>query len=86
MTKCQCMGLMTILIETLYLRMKNNFNDMFSPSGAEVSIIPVLQGDVTMKVDDAQLPDSLPILAVGGTICTHVGPGAIALAFFSNMN
>ncbi|MDD6340289.1 MAG: DegV family protein [Butyrivibrio sp.] len=30
--------------------------------------------------------DSLPILSVGGTIGTHVGPGAIALAFFSNMN
>ena len=68
------MGLMTILIETLYLRMKNNFNDMFSPSGAEVSIIPVLQGDVTMKVDDAQLPDSLPILALRNAV---LFPGSV---------
>lgn len=30
--------------------------------------------------------DSLPILSVGGTIGTHVGPGAIALAFFSKKN
>lgn len=54
--------------------MKNNFNDMFSPSGAEVSIIPVLQGDVTMKVDDAQLPDSLPILALRNAV---LFPGSV---------
>lgn len=28
--------------------------------------------------------DSLPILSVGGTIGTHVGPGAIAIGFFAN--
>ena len=54
--------------------MKNNFNDMFSPSGAEVSIIPVLQGHVTMKVDDAQLPDSLPILALRNAV---LFPGSV---------
>ena len=47
---------------------------MFSPSGAEVSIIPVLQGDVTMKVDDAQLPDSLPILALRNAV---LFPGSV---------
>ena len=28
--------------------------------------------------------DSLPIHTIGSTIGTHVGPGAIAVAFFSN--
>ena len=26
--------------------------------------------------------ESLPIVSIGGTIGTHVGPGAIAVAFF----
>lgn len=32
------------------------------------------------------LVDELPISTVGGTIGTHVGPGAIAVAFFSKQN
>ena len=34
--------------------MKDNFNEMFSSAGAEVSIIPVLQGDAMMKVEDGK--------------------------------
>ena len=34
------------------------------PAGAEVSIIPVVQGDSMMKIDESQLPEILPILEV----------------------
>ncbi len=44
------------------------------PAGAEVSIIPVLQGDSLMKVDDAELPDVLPVLALRNAV---LFPGAI---------
>ena len=41
---------------------------MVAPSGAEVSIIPVMQGDSMVQVDPAQLPDSLPILALRNAV------------------
>ena len=41
---------------------------MMAPSGAEVSIIPVMQGDSMVQVDPAQLPDSLPILALRNAV------------------
>ena len=44
--------------------MKDIFNEMMAPSGAEVSIIPVMQTDGVMQVDEAQLPDSLPIVII----------------------
>ena len=43
-------------------------NDMMFPSGAEVNIIPVMQGDEQIKVDPAQLPESLPILALRNAV------------------
>ncbi|MBQ2006892.1 MAG: LON peptidase substrate-binding domain-containing protein, partial [Bacteroidales bacterium] len=43
-------------------------------AGAEVSIIPVLQGDNVMKFDESELPDVLPILALRNAA---VFPGAI---------
>jgi ATP-dependent Lon protease len=48
--------------------MKDIMNDIFSAGGAEVSIIPVVQGDGMMKVDQSQLPDSLPILALRNAV------------------
>ena len=39
-----------------------------SAPGAEVSIIPVVQGDGMMKIDQSQLPDSLPILALRNAV------------------
>ena len=48
--------------------MKNMFNDILSAAGAEVSIIPVVQGDGVMKIDESQLPDSLPILALRNAV------------------
>ena len=50
------------------LNMKDIMNDILSASGAEVSIIPVVQGDNIMKVDESQLPDSLPILALRNAV------------------
>ena len=48
--------------------MKDIFNEMMAPSGAEVSIIPVVQGEVMMKMDESQLPDSLPLLALRNAV------------------
>ena len=48
--------------------MKDIMNDIFSAGGAEVSIIPVVQGDGMMKIDHSQLPDSLPILALRNAV------------------
>ena len=44
------------------------------PSGAEVSIIPVLQGENAIKIDESELPDVLPILALRNAV---LFPGAI---------
>lgn len=54
--------------------MKEKISDILSPSGAEVSIIPVMQGDMMMKMDEKQLPDSLPILALRNAV---MFPGAV---------
>lgn len=43
-------------------------NDFLSAAGTEVSIIPVVQGEGMMKVDESQLPDSLPILALRNAV------------------
>ena len=43
-------------------------NDILSAAGAEVSIIPVMQGEGPMKIDESQLPDSLPILALRNAV------------------
>ena len=48
--------------------MKDIFNDIMSASGAEVSIIPVVQGEGVAKIDKEQLPDSLPILALRNAV------------------
>ena len=44
------------------------------PSGAEVSIIPVLRGEGAMKFDETELPDVLPILALRNAV---LFPGSI---------
>ena len=54
--------------------MKDIFNEMMSPSGAEVSIIPVMQMDGVMQIDESQLPDSLPILALRNAV---IFPGTV---------
>ena len=55
--------------------MKDIFNDILSPSGgAEVSIIPVMQGEALMKINESDLPDSLPILALRNAV---LFPGSV---------
>lgn len=44
------------------------------PAGAEVSVIPVVQGDSMMKIDESQLPEILPILALRNAV---LFPGAV---------
>lgn len=48
--------------------MKDIMNDILAAAGAEVSIIPVVQGDGIAKIDQSQLPDSLPILALRNAV------------------
>ncbi len=48
-----------------------DFTDILSPlgqMGAEVSIIPVVQGEGGMKINEAELPDYLPILALRNAV------------------
>ena len=45
-----------------------------APEGAEVSIIPVMAGDVSSKFEETELPDSLPLLALRNAV---IFPGAI---------
>ncbi|MBO8472035.1 MAG: endopeptidase La [Bacteroidetes bacterium] len=42
--------------------------DMFGPARADVSIIPVLQGDMVTMLNESELPDALPILALRNTV------------------
>ena len=48
--------------------MKDIFNDIMSASGAEVSIIPVVQGEGMPKVSPDQLPDLIPVLALRNAV------------------
>ena len=48
--------------------MKDIFHDFVAPAGAEVSIIPVMQGEGLIHIDQDQLPDSLPILALRNAV------------------
>ena len=42
--------------------------DLLSAAGAEVSVIPVVQGDGMPKVELSQLPDMIPILALRNAV------------------
>ena len=44
------------------------------PARAEVSIFPVLQGDALQHVDESELPDTLPVLALRNAV---LFPGAV---------
>ncbi|MBR2064159.1 MAG: LON peptidase substrate-binding domain-containing protein, partial [Bacteroidales bacterium] len=48
--------------------MKDLMGDLLSAAGAEVSVIPVVQGDGMPKVDVSQLPDMIPILALRNAV------------------
>ena len=44
--------------------MKDIFNEMLSPSGAEVSIIPVMQADGVMQIDENGILPSFSMTSV----------------------
>ena len=53
----------------------NKFNTEFMFTGESgVNIIPVMQGDGTMKIDEADLPDKLPILTLRNAV---IFPGTV---------
>ena len=54
--------------------MKDLNPEMFSQEGAEVSIIPVMTGEVPVKVDETSLPDTLPLLTLRNAV---IFPGEI---------
>ena len=43
-------------------------DDLLFPAGAEVSIIPVMQGEEQLQVNPGDLPDSLPVLALRNAV------------------
>ena len=53
---------------------KYNENEFLFPAGAEVNIIPVMQDAGPIRINDADLPDSMPILALRNAV---LFPGAI---------
>lgn len=55
--------------------MKNFDSEVFSPlEGADVSIIPVMSGEMHVKLDESSLPDELPILALRNAV---IFPGSV---------
>ena len=53
---------------------KLDTNLFFPNIGAEVNIIPVLQGEGSLKFDPAELPDIIPVLALRNAV---IFPGAV---------
>ncbi|MBQ3975936.1 MAG: LON peptidase substrate-binding domain-containing protein, partial [Bacteroidales bacterium] len=53
---------------------KIDTNLFFPNIGAEVNIIPVLQGEGSLKFDPAEMPDVIPILALRNAV---IFPGAV---------
>lgn len=53
----------------------NKFNSEFLvPGGTEVNIIPVMQGEGPIKINESDLPDTLPILTLRNAV---IFPGAV---------
>ena len=48
--------------------------EILFPSGTEVSIIPVMQGEGPLQINDSELPETLPLLALRGTV---IFPGTV---------
>lgn len=52
---------------------KNNIN-MLLTGDSEINVIPVIQGEMPVKIDESQLPDTLPVLPLRDAV---LFPGAI---------
>ena len=59
--------------DILTINMKRDKEFTF-PAGADVSIIPVMQSEGMMNIDESELPDVLPVLALRNAV---LFPGAI---------
>lgn len=55
-------------------KMKSNINDLLGSIGSEVSIIPVISGEPLLRINDSELPDTLPILALRNAV---IFPGTV---------
>lgn len=55
-------------------RIKDVLDDFMTRAGVDVNIIPVVNGDPLTKIDESQLPDTLPILALRNAV---LFPGAV---------
>ena len=53
---------------------KTDTNLFFPNIGAEVNIIPVMQAEGALKFDPAEMPDTIPILALRNAV---IFPGAV---------
>ena len=49
-------------------------DELLFPAGAEISVIPVLQGEGLPKIDESELPETIPILALRNVV---LFPGTI---------
>lgn len=54
--------------------MSSKYNEFLMPAGAEVSVIPVMQGEGPLKINESDLPDKLPVLALRNAV---LFPGAV---------
>ena len=61
-------------IQRIIMSKKIDTNLFFPNIGAEVNIIPVLQGEGSLKFDPAEMPDVIPILALRNAV---IFPGAV---------
>ena len=52
----------------------DTYKDLFAPPGVEVNIMPVVGEAPSMKVDESELPETLPILALRNAV---IFPGTI---------
>ena len=70
---CRSADFYCIIILIIFMK---DFNpDIFSPQGgAEVSIIPVMTGDMMPKFNESELPDDIPVLALRNAV---IFPGAV---------
>ncbi len=61
-------AILAVYIYEFIRKNMKDIKDILSPMGAEVSIIPVMQDPEMTKIDAAELPDSLPILALRNAV------------------
>ena len=67
-----CHSLFISILDNMSKKIDTN---LFFPNiGAEVNIIPVLQGEGSLKFDPAEMPDVIPILALRNAV---IFPGAV---------